>query len=112
MFFFFTTENDYSVRRHQGMGQNWTKSKSGRRKAATRAEDNSIRITSLCDRRLTAPNITAQLNQCREEMCQQPLRHFAKMQNCCQETSVEEAKQCQKAPVGQGAQRPDNRAVE
>ena len=28
------------------------------------------------------------------------------------ETTVEEAKQCQKAPVGQGAQRLDNRAME
>ena len=30
-----------------------------------RAEDNFIRVTNLCERRLTAPNITARLNQCR-----------------------------------------------
>ena len=29
----------------------------------TYAEENFIRVTSLCDRRLTALNITAQLNQ-------------------------------------------------
>ena len=33
-------------------------------------------------------------------------------QNCCQKTTVEEAKQYQKAPVGQGMQRLDNRAME
>ena len=33
----------------------------------TTAEDDFIRVTSLRDRRLTAPNITAQLNQCREK---------------------------------------------
>lgn len=38
-----------------------------RPKAATRAEDNFIRVTSLRDRSLTAPNITAQLNQCCEK---------------------------------------------
>lgn len=38
-----------------------------RPKAATRAEDNFIRVTSLRDRSLTAPNITAQLNQCHEK---------------------------------------------
>ena len=34
----------------------------------TNAEVNFIKVTSLCDRRLTAPNIAAQLNQCRQ-MC-------------------------------------------
>ena len=33
----------------------------------TYAEDNFIRVTSLGDRRLTAPNITGQLNQCHEK---------------------------------------------
>jgi hypothetical protein len=34
-------------------------------------EDKFIRITSLCDRRLTAPNISnsAQLNQCCDKIC-------------------------------------------
>ena len=40
----------------------------------TYAEDNYIRVNSLCDRRLTAPNITVQLNECCEKMCQHPLR--------------------------------------
>ena len=39
----------------------------------TNAENNFIRITSLHDRRLTALNITAQLNQCREKMSHHPL---------------------------------------
>ena len=33
-------------------------------------------------------------------------------QNCCQETTIEKAKQCQKTPVGQGIQRLGHRAVE
>ena len=33
----------------------------------TYAENNFIRVTSLCDRRLTAPNFTAQMNQCCEK---------------------------------------------
>ena len=37
------------------------------------AADNFIRVTSLCDSRLIALNITAQLNQCQEKMCQHPL---------------------------------------
>ena len=57
---------DYTVRRHQQTGQNMTESRAGRRKA-TRAEDNFIRVICLHDRRLTAPNITAQLNQCQEK---------------------------------------------
>ena len=39
----------------------------------TFAEEYFIRFTSLHDRRLTAPNITAQLNQCHEKMFQHPL---------------------------------------
>ena len=38
------------------------------------AYDNFIRVTSLCDRKLNASNITAQLNQCREKLCQHSLR--------------------------------------
>ena len=47
--------------------KNKTKGRAGRPKATTRAEDNFIRVTNLRDRRLTAPNVTAQLNQCREK---------------------------------------------
>ena len=45
------------------INQNKTRSWDGRLKATTRAEVNFIRVTSLHDRRLTAPNITAQLNK-------------------------------------------------
>ena len=45
------------------MGQNKTKSRTSKPKATTRPEDNFIRVTSLFDRRLTAPNMTAQLDQ-------------------------------------------------
>ena len=39
----------------------------------TYEEENFIRVTSLHDRRLTIQNITAQLNQCNEKMCQYSL---------------------------------------
>ena len=55
------TTVDYNVRRHQKIEQNKTKSRAGRPKA-TRAKDNFIRVTSFCDRRLTAP-----LNKCCEK---------------------------------------------
>ena len=118
--FFFRIENkiprttvDYTIRRHQEMQWNKTKSKTGRPKATTKPEDNFIRVTSLHDRRLIVWNITGQLNQCGEKnvskstvsrrLWTQPI-----WQNCYQETNAEEAKQCQKAPVGQGAQRLNN----
>ena len=41
---------------------------------STYAEDNFIRVTNLRDSKLTAPNITVQLDQCCEKkMCQHPL---------------------------------------
>ena len=54
---------DYTVRRNQESGHSKTKSRAGRLKAIARAEENFIRVTSLRDRRLTAPNITSQLNK-------------------------------------------------
>ena len=39
----------------------------------TYKEDNFIWVTRLRDRRLTFPNITTQLNQCREKICQHSL---------------------------------------
>ena len=51
------------------MGKNKTKSRADRPKATIRAEDNFIRVTNLCDRRLTALNIPVQLNQCQEKKC-------------------------------------------
>ena len=70
-----------------------------------------IRVTSLRDRRLTAPIITAQLNQYREKCvnihCEAGLYGKIAVKN-----SVEEAKQYQKTPVGQSAQTLDNRAME
>ena len=62
-----------TVWRYQESGQNKTKIRDGRPKAATRSEDKFSRVSSLHDRRLTAPNITAQLNQCHEKMYQHPL---------------------------------------
>ena len=46
-------------------------------------------------------------------MCQHPLldKDSMKLAYCCQEIPVEEVKQCLKAPVVQGTQRLDNRAV-
>ena len=67
MFSFFSTEHDYTVRRHQEKGQNKTKEMAGKLKATTRAEDIFIRLISLFGRRLTALNITAQLNQSLEK---------------------------------------------
>ena len=58
---------DFTVRRHQEMWQNENKRRAGRPKATAGAEDYFIKITSLHDRRLTTPNITAQLNQCCEK---------------------------------------------
>ena len=55
------TTEDNTVSGHQETGENKTKSGAGR------AEDNFIRVTSLRDRSLTSPNITAQLNQWREK---------------------------------------------
>ncbi len=75
-------------------------------------------VTSLCGRRLTAPNITAQLNPCHEKnespstmwrrLCEAGLYGRTAVKN----TTVEEVKQCQKVPVGLSAQRQDNRVVE
>ena len=39
-----------------------------------RVEDNFIRVTCSRDRKLTAPNITAQLNQCHEKICRHLVR--------------------------------------
>ena len=122
-FFFFSTKKkiprttaDYIVGRHKETGQNKTKSRTGRPKATTKAEDNFIRVTSFHDRRLTALNITVQQNQYREKMYPYPLWYplwsWPIWQNCCQETTVKEAKQWQNAPVSLSAQRQDNVAVD
>ena len=58
------TTEDYTVWRYQETGPHKTKSRSGRPKETTRAEDNFITVTSLRHRRLTASNIPVQLNQC------------------------------------------------
>ena len=64
---FSRTTVDYTVTRHQETEQNMTKSWAGRPKATPRTNDNFIRVTSFRDRRLTAPNITAQLTHCHEK---------------------------------------------
>ena len=81
------------------------------------ASDNFIRVTCLRNRRLTAPNISAQLNQYREKMFQHPLWgedsvRLAYMAELLSKIIVEEAKQFQKSSVGQGAQWLVNRAEE
>ena len=63
------TTMDYNIRRHQETWQNKIKSWAG----WPRAENNFIRVTSLHDWRLSAPNITVQLNQSCGKMCQHPL---------------------------------------
>ena len=55
---------NYTVRKHQEMGQNKSKSQFSRLKAKASSKDNFI---SLQDRKLTVPNITEQLNQCHEK---------------------------------------------
>ena len=42
----------------------------------TNEENNFIRVTNLCDRRLTVPNITAQLNQCCENVSTSTVRRI------------------------------------
>ena len=49
------------------MGRNKIKSWVSWPKGTTRAVDNFKRVTSLCNRRLTASNITVRLKQCREK---------------------------------------------
>ena len=84
----------------------------------TYKEKNFIKVTSLRDRRVTAPNITAQLNQCHKKnesiftlkrrLCEAGLYGRISVKKPLLKT----AKQCQKAPVGPGTQRMDNRAGE
>ena len=57
-------------------------------------------------------NWTNVLKKCVNINCVNWTVKLAKWKNCCQETIVEEAKQCQKAQVNQGAQRLDHRAIE
>ena len=70
VFFIFSNKHEYTVRRHQEMEQNMTKSRAGWPKATEQRSISSV--TSLHDGRLTTPNISAQLNKC-EKMCQNPL---------------------------------------
>ena len=72
------------------------------------AEDNFNRVTSSSDTKVTASNITEQLNQYVDKICQHPLkRRLCEIGLYCRFA----VKKCQKAPAGQGAQRLDNRAV-
>ena len=100
------TTADYTVWRHQETRHNETKSRAGRPKASTGAEVDFIKVTSLHDRK----------SDYHEKKCisihykRKTLWSWPIWQNCCQETTVEKTKQCQKAPVDQGAQRLDNSA--
>ena len=63
------------------------------------------------DRRLTAPNITAQRNpKCIHNYSEEKTGIYGRI--AVKKSIVEEAKQCQKAPVSQSTQRLDNRPVE
>ena len=64
---------DYTLRSHEESGQNKTKSTAGRSNQTKKAEDYFIRVTNLRDRKLSAPIVTAEQNQCREKMSQHPL---------------------------------------
>ena len=65
-----------------------------------------IRVVSLRDRRLTAPNYTTEpmsWNKCvKIHRKEKTLWSWLIGQNCSQETDVEEVRQWQKVPVGQG----------
>ena len=81
----------YTVRRLQETGQNKTKSWASRPKLTRRAEDKFIWVTSWRDRRLTAPYITAQLNQYRKKnvstsTVRRRLWSWPILQNCYQKT--------------------------
>ena len=67
-------------------------------------------VTSLLDRRLTSPNITAQVNPCREKcvniLCEKKTRESLPiLRNCRKEIIFEEAKRCQNVLGDQGTQR-------
>ena len=70
-----------------------------------------MKVISLCDRRLTAPNISAQLNQwCEKNVSTSPVKRRLYEAGLYGRTVVKrpilrKEIQCQKAPVGQGAQR-------
>ena len=71
-------------------------------------------VISLCDK--ADCSITAQLNQCHEKIVstftvKRRLQSLPISHNYYQESTVEEAKQCQKVPIGQGPKRQDNRGV-
>lgn len=56
----------YTLARKQETGKNEDRKRSGRPKSTTNQEDNFIRVLSKRNRRLTAPQITAALNDTRE----------------------------------------------
>ena len=108
---------DYTVKRHQEMGLNKIKSRAVRPKATTRAEDNFISHQLVwqnadCSKHhwtaepMSWKNVST--STVRRRRCETGL--YGRI--AVKKPTVEEAKQCQKAPVGQGAQRLDNRAVE
>lgn len=56
-----------ALSRHAQTGSNATLPRSGRRKATSHAEDKYVRVSSLRNRRLTVPQLTAQLNSTRQK---------------------------------------------
>ena len=78
----------------------------------TRPEDNFVSVTNLCNRKSIATNLTPQLNQSYEKdpstsTVKRRLLNWPIWQKWNPATTVEAAKQCQKAPVGQSAHRLD-----
>ena len=87
---------DYTVRRHKETIQNKIKSSNER--------SGQFHQSSVC---MTEGWLLHTTEREKKTLWSCPI-----WQNCCQETTVEEVKQCQKAPVGKSAPRLDNKTVE
>ena len=71
------------------------------------AKESFIGVTNLRDRRMFTPDISAQLKQCREKICQHPLweedsMKSAYMAELLSRNHCEERKAMSNSPVGQG----------
>ena len=89
------------VRRHQETGQNKTKSRAGIPKDTTRAEDNFI-IHQFAWEKADCSKHHCTTKPMLRKKCQNPLWEMTLWNwpiwpNCCQKTTFEKAKQCQKA---------------
>ena len=123
VFFFFTkiskrikiprAKVDYTVKRHQEMGQNKTESRAGRPKATRGQFYQSLQLAwqktnyswYYCT---TEPMSWKNLST---STVRRRLSEAALYGRIAIKNTFEEAKQCQKAPVNQGTQKLNNRAV-